>query len=323
MSDDSDESEGAEEEAAAQETTEETGGLQEGNFVRLAYTARTVDDGTLVDTTDEEVAEEEGVAEQGTFEPRVIVLGEEMIFGDVEDDIVGREVGDTGSVVVEQPFDEYDEEEVRTVSADKIPEDDRYPGAQVQIDQEQGRLETIIGGRARVDFNHPLAGEDVEYEYEILDEVEDTLEQAEGLLDMYLDVDLEMGLETDEVEEEQLVEPEEEDTEEDEDEEVEPEYETVTVEKTSLYIEATQQLTMNQGWMMQKSQIAQQVIDHTDVDRIVVQEILDGQPAMGMGGMMGGMPGAGAGEEDIEEALEDMDVDADEIVEEIEGATEE
>ncbi|MFB6171788.1 MAG: peptidylprolyl isomerase, partial [Haloarculaceae archaeon] len=99
----------------------------------------------------------------------------------------------------------------------------------------------------------------------------------------------------------------------------EPEFETVTVEKESLYVEATPQLMMNQMWMMQKQQIAQQILEHTGLDRIVVQEILDGQPAgMGMGGMMGGMPGAGgAGEADIEEALEDMDIDADEIVEEL------
>ena len=330
MSDDSDDSEAkaeteevqddAEAEAEAQAEDEaESEGLQDGDVIQLAYTARTVEDGQLVDTTDEDVAEEEGVAEQGEFAPRTIVLGAGHLFDEVEQAIIGHEVGESGSVTVEEPFGEYDQEEVRTVSADKIPEDDRYPGAQVQIDGEQGRLETIIGGRARVDFNHPIAGEDIEYEFEVLGEVEDTLEKAKGLLDMYLDIDLEMWVQTDEVEEEQLVEPDEEDVEEAEDEEFEPEYETVTVDKESLYIEATPQLTMNQGWMMQKQQISQQVLEHTGLDRIVVQEILDGQPAgMGMGGMMGGMPGAGGADDaDIEEALEEMDVDADEIVEEL------
>ncbi|MFB6171789.1 MAG: peptidylprolyl isomerase, partial [Haloarculaceae archaeon] len=200
------EAEGATEEADAEAEPE---GLQDGDVIRLAYTARTIEDGQLVDTTDEEIAEEEGVADQGEFEPRTIVLGAGHLFEEVEEAIVGHEVGESGSVVVEKPFGEYDQEEVRTVSADKIAEDDRYPGAQVQIDGDQGRLETIIGGRARVDFNHPLAGEDIEYEFEVLEEVEDTLEKARGLFDMYLDVDLEMWIETDEVEEEQLVESEE------------------------------------------------------------------------------------------------------------------
>jgi FKBP-type peptidyl-prolyl cis-trans isomerase SlyD len=300
-------------ESASEEETAD--GLQDGEFVQIGYTARTVEEGQLVDTTDESVAEEEGVAEEGEFEPRVIVLGEGHLFPEVEDDIRGKEVGDEGSVVVtaEQAFGEYDEEKVRTVSADKIDEDDRYPGARLQIDGEQGVLETIIGGRARVDFNHPLAGEDIEYDYEILDVVEGDLEQARGLLNMFLDLDLEMWVETDEVEETRVEEPDEDEDEED----AEPETVTETVEKRTLYIESTPQLSMNQQWMMQKQQIAQQLIDLTDIDRILIQEILDGSMGMGMGGMMGGM-GGGAGDVDIEEALEEADIDADEIAEEIE-----
>ncbi|WP_254534634.1 FKBP-type peptidyl-prolyl cis-trans isomerase [Halomarina litorea] len=308
------EADAAEEAAAAEaEETEETG-LQDGDFVRIAYTARTVEDDQLVDTTDQEVADEEDVGDQGEFEPRVIVLGAGHIFGSVEEDIKGKEVGDSGSVTVsaEEAFGEYDREQVRTITADKIPDDDRYPGAQVQIDGEQGYLETIVGGRARVDFNHPLAGENIEYEYEILDVVDDKLERAQGLLGMFLDIDLDMHIQTDEVEEEQVVESD------DEDDEGEPETETVTVEKETLYIEATPQLTMNQQWMFQKQQIAQQVMDRVDLDRVIIQETIDGSGMGmmgGMGGMMGGMGGAGG--EDIEEALEDADVDTDEILDEL------
>ncbi|WP_411717798.1 FKBP-type peptidyl-prolyl cis-trans isomerase [Natronomonas sp.] len=312
MSDESDEVE--ETETVEEDAAEEAEGLQDGEFVRIAYTARTTEDGQLVDTTDEEVAEEEGVADQGEFEPRTIVLGEGHLFPAVEDDIRGKEVGGTGSVVVtaEEAFGAYDEEDVQTVSADKIDEDDRYPGARIQIDGEQGVLETIIGGRARVDFNHPLAGEDIEYEYELLDTVEGDLEQARGLLDMMLDLDLEMWVETDDVEETRVEEPDD-----DEDEDAEPETVTETVEKRTLYIESTPQLSMNQQWMMQKQQIAQQLIELTDIDRILIQEILDGGGmGMGMGGMMGGM-GGGAGDVDIEEALEEADIDADEIADEL------
>ena len=329
MSDESDETEETVDEDTAEAEASETEGLQDGAFIRISYTARTVDDGQLVDTTDEEVAEEEGVADQGEFAPRTIVLGEGHLFPAVEADIRGKGIGDEGSVVVtaEEAFGEYDESEVRTVSADKIDEDDRYPGARLQIDGEQGVLETIIGGRARVDFNHPLAGEDIEYEYELLETVEGDLEQASGLLNMFLDIDLEMWVETDEVEETRIEEPDgddedsetpEESREDGEAVDAEPETVTETVEKRTLYVESTPQLSMNQQWMMQKQQIAQQVIDLTDIDRILIQEILDGG-GMGMGGMMGGMGGGGGVPDDVdlEEALEDADIDADEIAEEL------
>ncbi|RJT06089.1 peptidylprolyl isomerase [Halococcus sp. IIIV-5B] len=330
------------EESAAADETEATG-IQEGDFVRLSYTARTVENDQLVDTTDEEVAEEEGVADQQeSFEPRVIAVGAGHLFDAVEEDFIGGEPGDSGTVTVPavEAFGEYDEGEVRTVSADRIPEDDRYPGGHVDIDGQHGHVETIIGGRARVDFNHPLAGADVEYDYEVLDVVEDRVEQAKGMLSMYFDADLDMRIETDEVEEEQLVESEDDDEEsepefedddeesepefEDDDEESEPEFETETVEKETLYIEQSPQLQFDQQWMMGKQQILGDLIDRLDLDRVVVEEVIDGSGGMmgGMGGMMGGM-GGGGGEADmeaIEEELADADVDLDDVTEELDEA---
>ncbi|MFB6114131.1 MAG: peptidylprolyl isomerase [Halodesulfurarchaeum sp.] len=331
-------------------TAEEESGVERGDFVRLEYTARTVEAGDLVDTTDRDVAEEENVETEGRdFSPRIVVLGEGHLFEPVEADIVGKSVGDGGSVVVPavEAFGEYDEEEVRTVSAEKIPEDDRRPGAHVDIDGEHGHVETIIGGRARVDFNHPLAGEDIEYDYEIVETVTDRVEQANGLLQMYFDVDLDMHIETDEVEEEVEVEPEvdeaveeeeeaeevgesgeEEEPDEDEEpgeekesgeegepgeeEETGPGTEIQVVEKETLYIESSPQLQFNQQWMMSKQQILRDVMEKIDVDRVIVQEIIEGA------GGIPGMPGAGGGLGDVEAALEDADVDADEILDDIE-----
>ena len=286
-----------------EEPAEEDGaadGLQDGDFVRLSYTIRTIEDGNLVDTTDEELAEEEGIdTEEQEFGPRTIVIGAGHVFDAVEADLKGKAVGDTGTVEVEavDAFGEFDPDQVRTVSADKIPEDSRYPGAHVNVDSQHGHVETIIGGRARVDFNHPLAGEDIEYEYEIVEIVSDRLERAQGLLDMYLDIDLDMWIESEE--EEQTVyddEGEEEGTE--------------TVEVETLYIEATPQLSMNQQWLFSKQQIAGELVDRIGVDKVIVQEELGGG-GMGLGGL-GGM--------DMEAALEDIDeddVDAEELVEEL------
>ncbi|SDM81970.1 FKBP-type peptidyl-prolyl cis-trans isomerase SlyD [Halogranum gelatinilyticum] len=302
----------AEEEVEATES-----GIQDGDFVKLDYTVRTKDDETVVDTTKKDVAEEAGIDDDDyEFAPRVIVVGAGHVFPGVDEDLIGKDVGDSGTVDIpaEEAFGEFDSDDVKTVAADKIAEDDRYPGAQVQIDGEQGRLETIIGGRARVDFNHPLAGEDLEYDYEIVEIVDDREEQAQGLLGMYLQQSPEVWIDTDEVEEEQLVESDDEDG--------EDEIETVIVEKETLYIEATPQMTMNQQWMFSKQQIAQDVIQRLGVDRVIVQETIDGSGGMmgGMGGMMGGAGGAGAG--DIEDALDDVDIDADEIVDELDETEE-
>ena len=292
------------EEETADDVDEDT--IQEADFVKLAVTAYSLDSDTLVDTTDEELAEEEGVdTDEQSFEPRVVPLGAGHIFPSVESAIVGQSVGDSGSVEVPpgEAFGEYDPDSVRTVSADTIPEDDRYPGAQVEIDGEHGYVETIVGGRARVDFNHPLAGEAIDYEYEILEQIEDRSEQAQSLLSSVVDADLEVWFETVEEEQDVPVEPDEDD----EDAELETETEVVDVE--ILYIESVPQLALNQQWMFRKQQIAQDLIDRVDVDRVIVQETIEGMGAGPMGGLGG-----------LDAALEDVDVDADEIAEEVEDA---
>ena len=306
--------------------------IQRDDFVTVEYTARTTADGTLVDTTRESVAQEADIdLEDHDFEPRTIVVGAGHIFQQVEDDMIGKSVGDSGTVTLdaEAAFGEFDPEDVQTISADKIPEDDRYPGAHVDIDGRHGHVETIIGGRARIDFNHPLAGEEIEYEYEILDKIEDRVEQAKGFLRTVLDVELDMWIQTDEVEE--AVTPDAADEEDatdaeateepaaDVDVESEPEpepepeseQETEVVEYETLYIESDPMLSFNQQWMFQKQQLAQDVMDRIDVDRVVIQETIEPQP-----GPMGGMPGLG-GLEGMEESVEDLDVDAEELVEEI------
>jgi FKBP-type peptidyl-prolyl cis-trans isomerase SlyD len=324
MTDDADAEEEAVDEAEVESEEvaeeEESEGLQNGDFVRLEYTVRTVEDGTVVDTTSHETAEEAGIDDDDhDFSPRTIVVGAGHVFEAVDHALVGDGEGDEATVEIPaaEAFGEFDPDDVRTVSVDKIDEDDRYPGAQVQIDGEQGHLETVIGGRARVDFNHPLAGETLEYDYEIVDVVEDRLEKARGVLGIYLQEVPDLRIDTAEVEEEIQVEADE-----DDDEDADPTYETETTEKETLYIDATPQMTMNQRWMFQKQQIAGQLVQRLGVDRVVVEEVLDGGGGMmgGMGGMMGGMGGGAA--DDVEEALAEADVDTDEIVEEIESADE-
>jgi FKBP-type peptidyl-prolyl cis-trans isomerases 2 len=307
----------AEEQAGDDADTEADDGLENGDFVRLDYTVRTAEDGTVVDTTSREVAEDAGIDEEDReFEPRTVVVGAGHVFEAVDHALVGAGEGDTDTVEIPavDAFGEFDPDDVRTVSAEKIDDDDRYPGAQVQVDGDQGHLETIIGGRARVDFNHPLAGDDLEYEYEILDVVEDRIEQARGMLGIYLQQVPDLRIETEEVEETVEVEPDE------DDEDAEPTTETQVVERESLVVEATPQMAMNQQWMFQKQQIAGQMMARLGVDRLVVEEVLDGGGGMmgGMGGMMGGGGGGGA-PADVEEALAEADVDADEIVEELDA----
>ncbi|MFW5983677.1 MAG: FKBP-type peptidyl-prolyl cis-trans isomerase, partial [Halobacteria archaeon] len=122
-----------EEETEAEEEAEEVEGIQEGDYVLLDYTATTIpededDEERLVDTTSEDRAADEGIdTEEQEFGPRTVEVGGGTLFEEVEDALVGKEVGDTGEITVPaaDAFGEHDPDDVQTVSAKKIDEDDR------------------------------------------------------------------------------------------------------------------------------------------------------------------------------------------------------
>ena len=310
-----------------QQETEDAVTVEEGDYVRLEYTAMTVpdeddeeDEEMLVDTTSEERASEEGVdTEEQEFGPRTIAVGEGHLFEEVEDALVGKGVGDTGEVTIpaEDAFGVHDPDEVETVSASKIDEDDRYPGARVNLEGRQGYVETIIGGRARIDFNHPLAGEDVRYEFEIVDIVDDEEEQIVATIDTYIGTEVEIEIDTVTETETRMEEVETDEDEGDEDEPPELEEVEEEVEKRVLYIEATPEMSMNQQWLFSKQQVVEELMHDFDFDRVVVRETFDhGDMHGGMPGMGGMMPGMGGDIGDIEDMDEE---EIEELAEEMEG----
>jgi len=60
-----------------------------------------------------------------------------------------------------------------------------FPGLVVEINGRQGKIQSVNGGRVRIDFNHPLAGKDLEYELKIVREITEPKEQAEALYKKY------------------------------------------------------------------------------------------------------------------------------------------
>ena len=58
------------------------------------------------------------------------------------------------------------------------------PGLRVEIDQYTGVIKSISGGRALVDFNHPLAGRTLHYEVTITKKVEDLKDKVSGFMEL-------------------------------------------------------------------------------------------------------------------------------------------
>lgn len=161
---------------------------KKGDKVIINYTG-TLEDGSVFDTTiketgccddDECGCDDDGCDDDGCgceTGPMELTIGAEEFFSQVEEALVGMAPGEKKTVTIPavDAFGEYDEEEVFSISreqltGDIVPEigmeleltgDDDEP---VEVTVVEVTDETLT-----VDANHPLAGEDITYEIELME----------------------------------------------------------------------------------------------------------------------------------------------------------
>jgi FKBP-type peptidyl-prolyl cis-trans isomerase SlyD len=169
--------------------------VKEGSFVRLSYTGKIGE--RVFDTTDEAVAKEAGIHNpQAVYGPVLVRVGNRHVVIGLDDALVGKEAGDEGSVEVppEKAFGIHDDTRMESVSLAKFEEKPQI-GATVEVDNREGTVANIIGRRAVVDFNHPLAGKTATYWFRVEGIVESQPEQIQGLIQLYTQRSMEVTVE--------------------------------------------------------------------------------------------------------------------------------
>ena len=152
--------------------------VKEADKVMLNFVGKLAD-GTIIDSTnanpeEDSCNDEDCCHDHGPFE---LTLGEGEFYAPVETALIGMQVGEKKTVVIspDDAFGQYDPENVfsilRTELSDDItPEvgltlevtgedDDLYMVTIVEISDEEISL----------DANHPLAGEELTYEFELVE----------------------------------------------------------------------------------------------------------------------------------------------------------
>lgn len=156
--------------------------MKEGTFVKLTYTGKLAD-GTVFDTTDPEVAKKIGQK----AEPITICLGQQQLLPGLDKELIGKEKGEHSiTLKPEEAFGVKSTKKLELVPKNQLQKQGINPraGMQLEIDGQHGVVRSISGGRVVVDFNHPLAGQDVHYDINILETVEDVTKQVESIIDI-------------------------------------------------------------------------------------------------------------------------------------------
>jgi peptidylprolyl isomerase len=137
--------------------------VKDGDTVKVHYTG-TLKDGTVFDTSAER-------------EPLEFTLGQGQLIPGFEKAVQGLAEGDSTEVDIpsEEAYGESREDLVISVPKDQLPDDvEPQVGMQLQVNQQDGqpipvRITEVGEENLTLDANHPLAGQDLKFEIELVE----------------------------------------------------------------------------------------------------------------------------------------------------------
>lgn len=153
------------------------------DFVELEFLGRNITNNEVFDTNITEEAKKIKLELSG--KPLVVCIGQSMVVKGFDEALEGKEVGKKYTIKLpeDRAFGKRDKKLVQLIPlkmflAQKImPE----PGMVLALDNNLVRIMSVSGGRVMVDFNNPLAGKEVEYEFTIKRKIEDMKEKVKAV----------------------------------------------------------------------------------------------------------------------------------------------
>ncbi len=161
--------------------------IKKGDFVEVDFTG-SVKGAEVFDTTLKSVAEKENL-DTKNIKPFALAVGFEMLPKGFDSDLIGKEVGKDYSVDImpENAFGTRNKELVKMVPTKLFLEQRIRPerGMQLSLDGQVVKIVSVSGGRTLVDFNGPLAGKEIVYQYKVNRMITDEKEKIDSIQDFF------------------------------------------------------------------------------------------------------------------------------------------
>lgn len=159
-------------------------------IVKVHFTGKEAVEGKVFDTTREKDAKESGIHDtHRKYEPLTIITGQKELMEKVENALEEMKEGEEKIIklISKEAFGDRKGELIRVVPLQNFIEQkiNPFPGLVVRVANAIGKVQSVSSGRVRIDFNHPLAGRDVEYHVELVKELTDGKEVAEAIYEKY------------------------------------------------------------------------------------------------------------------------------------------
>jgi FKBP-type peptidyl-prolyl cis-trans isomerase 2 len=159
--------------------------IQKNDFVEIEFSGKA--NGEVFDTTHKEEAKKIGI--EADVKPVIVSVGNEMLLKGLDESLEGKEVEKEYSIKLEpeKAFGSRNPKLIKTIPMKIFQEKNMnpVPGLTLQMDDYLAKILSVSGGRVIVDFNNPLSGKDVEYDFKVLRKVEDAKEKIDALQNFF------------------------------------------------------------------------------------------------------------------------------------------
>lgn len=163
------------------------------DFVEIEYTGRLKEGNVIFDTTDEKLAKDNSIfSEQQNYGAIKVMIGANQVLPGLDRFMVGKEPGQFKvELKAEDAFGKKDPKLLKLLPKNVFIKQgiNPMPSMPINMDGINGIIKTVSGGRCIVDFNHPLAGKDLEYDLKINRIVTDEKEKVEAIISLQLKKD--------------------------------------------------------------------------------------------------------------------------------------
>ena len=159
----------------------------EQRFVKISYTGR-VKDGPVFDTTDAETAKKENIFDQKrVYQAVPMVIGELQVLQGLDEALAEMKAGEEKELDIpaEKAYGQKDPALIRLVPMKIFKQQNMMPvpGMVIELDGRPAKIQTVSGGRVRVDFNSELAGKTLSYKIKITEEAKTPAEKVKYLIE--------------------------------------------------------------------------------------------------------------------------------------------
>ena len=172
--------------------------VNKGDFIKVEMTGTTVETGEVFETTDEELAREEGIYDESrTYGPRLVVVGEGFVLRGLDERLPGTPFNEEVEIEIppEEAFGERNLADVQMIAYRILRSKgvNPYVGAEIEIDGRPAIIRSVGAGRVQVDYNHPLAGRQILYKLDVVEHLTDEKDRMKALIGRRF-----LGIDTDE-----------------------------------------------------------------------------------------------------------------------------